>query len=103
MVLLSSAVEVVALLFVGMWLSKNVVASVKVAPAKDYAQFNPSVDDEATRLTRLKELLDAGILTQEEYDDKKKQILEYGFDGVLPKVVTIKSIKEKFDNDKEIK
>ena len=75
-VLLSSAVEVVALLFVGMWLSKNVVASVKVAPAKDYAQFNPSVDDEATRLTRLKELLDAGILTQEEYDDKKKQILE---------------------------
>lgn len=36
---------------------------------------NNSVENQIERLTKLKDLLDKGILTQEEFEDKKKQIL----------------------------
>ncbi|MDO4492054.1 MAG: SHOCT domain-containing protein [Lachnospiraceae bacterium] len=39
------------------------------------AQSAPTVGSEAEQLKRLKDLLDAGVLTQEEFDAKKKQIL----------------------------
>lgn len=32
--------------------------------------------DRIEKLTRLKDLLDKGIITQEEFDEKKKQLLE---------------------------
>lgn len=35
-----------------------------------------SIDDQIESLKKLKELLDCGILTQEEFDIKKKQIME---------------------------
>ena len=37
---------------------------------------NKSVDGDIEKLEKLKSLLDAGVLTQEEFDEKKKSILE---------------------------
>ena len=41
----------------------------------DAAQAAPAGDDTAAQLTQLAALKDQGILTQEEFDAKKKQIL----------------------------
>lgn len=38
-------------------------------------QDKPSIDSQVETLKKLKELLDAGILTQEEFDAKKRQVL----------------------------
>lgn len=46
-----------------------------VAPAPAPAAAPTSVSEAADDLLKLKELLDAGILTQEEFDAKKKQLL----------------------------
>lgn len=35
-----------------------------------------SLDEQISNLKKLKELLDAGILTQEEFDKKKKEIMD---------------------------
>ena len=40
-----------------------------------YAAPEPAQDDTTTQLTQLAALKDQGILTQEEFDAKKKQIL----------------------------
>lgn len=45
------------------------------APAPAPAAASASVSEAADDLLKLKELLDAGILTQEEFDAKKKQLL----------------------------
>ena len=45
------------------------------APAPAPAAAPASVSEAADDLLKLKELLDAGILTQEEFDAKKKQLL----------------------------
>ena len=45
----------------------------KKKPAGD---SNKSVDGDIEKLEKLKSLLDAGVLTQEEFDEKKKSILE---------------------------
>ena len=37
---------------------------------------NKSIDGNIEKLEKLKSLLDAGILTQDEFDKKKKSILE---------------------------
>ena len=39
------------------------------------AEQDVSIQEQISALKNLKELLDAGILTQEEFDNKKKQIL----------------------------
>ena len=52
------------------------LAAPAVAPAPAPAPAAPtSVSEAADDLLKLKELLDAGILTQEEFDAKKKQLL----------------------------
>jgi membrane protease subunit (stomatin/prohibitin family) len=38
-------------------------------------QDKPSIDSQVETLKKLKELLDAGILTQDEFDAKKRQVL----------------------------
>ena len=52
------------------------VAAAPVAPpAAAPPAAPPSPTDSYAQLTKLKELLDAGILTQEEFDAEKKKIL----------------------------
>ena len=36
----------------------------------------PRADDNAEKLTKLKELLDSGVLTQAEFDEQKEKILQ---------------------------
>ena len=50
-------------------------AAPAAAPAPSPAAAPASVSEAADDLMKLKELLDAGILTQEEFDAKKKQLL----------------------------
>ena len=38
-------------------------------------QDKPSIDSQVETLKKLKELLDAGILTRDEFDAKKRQVL----------------------------
>lgn len=48
------------------------------APEPAYAPAAPapmSMEQKAAQLTQLKELLDSGVLTQEEFDAQKRQIL----------------------------
>ena len=47
------------------------------APSKETSGHNSTHNKgtEADRLLKLKELLDSGAITQEEYESKKKQIL----------------------------
>lgn len=76
--------EIAGLFFTGMWLSET------MAPATNslngYSPFNTNVDSAmpaddseliggADRIRMYKELLDSGIITQEEFEQKKKQIL----------------------------
>jgi Short C-terminal domain len=51
-------------------------APAEVAPAPTPEPTPEPVDDVATRLQKLKELFDQGLITQEEYDAKRKAILE---------------------------
>lgn len=54
----------------------NAIVAPTAAPAAYTAPAAPaSVSEAANDLLKLKELLDAGILTQEEFDAKKKQLL----------------------------
>ncbi|MFI3325245.1 MAG: SHOCT domain-containing protein [Clostridia bacterium] len=83
--MLIGVVEVVALIFVGLWLRGNGFPSVE-EPTNEYAVFNPNVVPVssasnntiggADKLKMYKELLDSGTITQEEFDAKKKQILD---------------------------
>ena len=45
------------------------------APKVQPSSAQKAVDDQINLLYELKELLDAGVLTQEEFDAKKKQVL----------------------------
>ncbi|MFO1539883.1 MAG: SHOCT domain-containing protein [Chloroflexota bacterium] len=51
------------------------MAAQQAATAAAAAPAEPAQDPMVAQLTQLKGLLDAGILTQEEFDAKKKQIL----------------------------
>lgn len=82
--MLVSIVEIVALLFAGMWV-KEIVAPAEASPVNEYATFNPqsinstpassSAIGGADKLKMYKDLLESGTITQEEFDAKKKQIL----------------------------
>lgn len=82
--MLVSIVEIVALLFAGMWV-KEIVAPAEASPVNEYATFNPQTYSNQTasndaiggadKLKMYKELLDSGTITQEEFDAKKKEIL----------------------------
>ena len=45
-------------------------------PAADPAQAAPSADDRMDELSKLKGLLDTGVLTQAEFDAQKQKILQ---------------------------
>ena len=51
-------------------------AQEQVAPAEDSAAAAPSADASIEELTKLKGLLDAGVLTQAEFDEQKQKILQ---------------------------
>lgn len=82
--MLVSIVEIVALLFAGMWV-KEIVAPAEASSVNEYATFNPqsvnstpassSAIGGADKLKMYKDLLDSGTITQEEFDAKKKEIL----------------------------
>ena len=50
--------------------------SEQAAPAADPAQAAPSADASIEELTKLKGLLDSGVLTQDEFDAQKQKILQ---------------------------
>lgn len=64
-------------LFVGLWLKADtyVAPSRKIATPRQIAHSASPESDTVDRLKELKELLDTGVLTKEEFDAKKKQIL----------------------------
>ena len=80
---------VVAFLFIGLWL-RGSDFPIESLPANINSKSNPQSDNtivynktinsstqntEIQRLKQIKNLLDSGIITQEEYDAKKKEIL----------------------------
>lgn len=82
--MLFSIIEIAALLFVGMWIKEDTIPA-QTAPVNEYATFDlqaiysapasTSAFGGADKLKMYKELLESGIITQEEFDAKKKQIL----------------------------
>ena len=82
--ILKNIIECFALMLSGMWI-KNDLSPAEITQTHEYASFNPQaigvtqakVDaiGGADKLKMYKELLDSGTITQEEFDQKKKQVL----------------------------
>lgn len=72
--MLFNIVEIVALLFVGMWLKKSTVVK-KATLTVVNSTSAPAIIGGADKLKMYKELLESGSITQAEFDEKKKQIL----------------------------
>lgn len=70
--LIFNIIEIAAYLFAGLWLSGGKFA---VKREKSAAVANTVKIGGADRLKICKELLDEGVITQDEFDEKKKQIL----------------------------
>ncbi|MCD8180758.1 MAG: SHOCT domain-containing protein [Firmicutes bacterium] len=70
--LIFDIIEIAAYLFAGLWLSDGKFA---VKREKSAAVPNAVKIGDADRLKICKELLDEGVITQDEFDEKKKQIL----------------------------
>jgi membrane protease subunit (stomatin/prohibitin family) len=51
-------------------------AEAEAAPAAEDAAAAPSADESMEELTKLKGLLDTGVLTQDEFDAQKQKILQ---------------------------
>lgn len=77
-------IEIAALFYTGLWLKREMAAAGNIVnQQKPHAAYEPKmpvnqnydVSAGADRLETYKSLLDAGIMTQEEFDDKKKQIV----------------------------
>jgi hypothetical protein len=51
-------------------------AEQEAGPAADPAPTAPSADESMEELTKLKGLLDSGVLTQDEFDAQKQKILQ---------------------------
>lgn len=83
--IIANLVEVMAYFFTGMWLGNSpIVISEQATQENEYESFNPKTIGTPThnsevggadKLKTYKELLDSGIISQEEFDQKKKQIL----------------------------
>jgi membrane protease subunit (stomatin/prohibitin family) len=54
----------------------NAPADEQPEAAADPAPAEPSADESMAELTKLKELLDSGVLTQAEFDAQKQKILQ---------------------------
>ena len=72
LLLLFNASSIASLFLVGLWISNPKVTNIKITAA---SQLNTSLIGGADKIKACKELLDAGIITQEEFEEKKKQIL----------------------------
>lgn len=72
---LSSLVTIVGVLLVGLSLEGLGTRKVAAVASGGKAKIQQGSDNIIERLTRLKALLDKGIITQEEFETKKKQIL----------------------------
>ena len=72
---LSSLVTIVGVLLVGLSLEGLATRKVAAVASGGKAKIQQGSDNTIERLTRLKALLDKGIITQEEFETKKKQIL----------------------------
>lgn len=80
-------IQIATFILIGLWLKEDYVATEEKDDPKinTYAAFNPHAVDSnlakaasvggADKLKTYKELLDSGVITQEEFDAKKKQIL----------------------------
>lgn len=81
--IISSLILVAGFLFAGMWLRETVVITTPVEESNKYSVFDPASTAShpnlstggADKLMMYKELLDSGAITQAEFDEKKKQIL----------------------------
>lgn len=77
--MLLECVEIAAFLFIGLWLKNSPVEAEPVSAMQGgaYTMGNQQngIIGEADRLKACKELLDSGLITQEEFEAKKKQIL----------------------------
>lgn len=81
-------IEIIAYIMLGLWLyrSAEIKDNAQAATVNEYAPFNPQNINASTsvsftiggadKLKIYKELLESGIITQEEFDVKKKQILD---------------------------
>lgn len=72
---LSSLVTIVGVLLVGLSLEGLATRKVAAVASGGKVKIQQGSDNTIERLTRLKALLDKGIITQEEFETKKKQIL----------------------------
>ena len=76
-------VKVAAMLFAGLWLRETMHKAEVTIPINQYATFNPYATaleqsdfvGGTDRLKMYKELLDSGVITKEELDAKKKEVL----------------------------
>lgn len=83
MYVLMACSEIAALLFIGLWLKETRVVPAPVVRQNPYAAFDlqasasqaSNILGGADKLKACKNLLDSGVITQEEFDAKKKEIL----------------------------
>ena len=74
------AADVIAFLFIGLWyraeysIPSNIVVTPEEEPEEKEDNNSPKIGD-AGKLLMYKDLLDSGAITQEEFDQKKQQIL----------------------------
>ena len=66
---------IVGALMIGLSASDNTGKEIPAIATSKTAVVEKNSENQIDRLTKLKSLLDSGVLTQEEFDQKKKQIL----------------------------
>ena len=67
---------IMMLLFISVIVWCIVIKAIKNDSAKQNQRKAPTALEKADKLNKLKELLDANVITQEEFNDKKKDILK---------------------------
>lgn len=72
---LSYLVIIAGALLIGLSSEASEINQVTSSVSSDKAQIQQGSDNTIERLTKLKALLDNGVITQEEFDSKKKQII----------------------------
>jgi hypothetical protein len=72
---LSYLALIVGALMIGLSASDNAAKEIPATAASKATMVEKNSESQIDRLTKLKSLLDSGVITQEEFDQKKKQIL----------------------------
>ena len=79
--MLAAIVKLVGLIFAGMWIKETVAESTDDIPVNEQGAFhsqaigNHAATGGADQLRMYKDLLDSGVITRDEFEAKKKQIL----------------------------